>query len=254
MSADTSRPIVLITGASRRAGIGAAIAMNLAEAGWEVVTTYWRPYDRTVYQACDDTDAEVILGLVRAHAPRSLAIEADLADPETPGRLFDQIEQRLGRITALVLAHCESIDSDFLTTTVESFDRHFVINARAPWLLIREFATRYRGAFGDGRIIALTSNHTVGNLPYGASKGALDRIVLSATHEFKDRGITANLINPGATETGWISEEMRQRYATICPLGRPSLPTDCANAVRFLCSKDGGWINGQLIHSNGGVH
>ena len=113
-------------------------------------------------------------------------------------------------MTALVMSHCQSVDSSIITTTVESFDFHFAVNARATWLLVREFGLRYRGAFGSGRIIALTSDHTVENLPYGASKGALDRIVLAAAQEFKRLGVTANVINPGATDTGWMTPELME--------------------------------------------
>lgn len=69
------------------------------------------------------------------------------------------------------MSHAESVDSGLLDTTIESFDRHFAVNARATWLLIREYGRRFQGAPGTGRIISLTSDHTVGNLPYGASKG-----------------------------------------------------------------------------------
>jgi 3-oxoacyl-[acyl-carrier protein] reductase len=92
-----------------------------------------------------------------------------------------------------------------------------------------------------------------GNVPYGASKGALDRITLAAAREFGHLGITANAINPGATDTGWMSEEQMAEYARHVPLGRVSRPEDCAHLVSFLCSEQGGWINGQLLHSNGGV-
>ncbi len=74
-------------------------------------------------------------------------------------------------MTVLVLCHCESVDSSILDTTLESFDRHFAVNARATWLLIREFGLRFPRDRRDGRIVALTSDHTAGNLPYGASKG-----------------------------------------------------------------------------------
>lgn len=135
---------------------------------------------------------------------------------------------------------------------MESFDYHFAVNARATWLLIREFGIRYRSGYGQGRIISLTSDHTVGNLPYGASKGAMDRIVLAAAHEFKALGITANGINPGATDTGWMSDELMELVQHRTSLGRVGLPQDCANLVKFLCSTEGGWINGQLLFSNGG--
>ncbi len=123
---------------------------------------------------------------------------------EAAARVFEAAETAVGPVTALVLAHAEGVESDIMTTTVESFDRHFAVNARASWLLAREFARRFRGEPGRGRIVALTSDHVAGNLPYGASKGALDRIVLAAATEFghDGRGITANVVNPGPTDTG----------------------------------------------------
>jgi 3-oxoacyl-[acyl-carrier protein] reductase len=159
----------------------------------------------------------------------------------------------LGPVRALIMAHCESVDSGLLDTSVESFDRHFAVNARATWLLIRAFANHYRDPFGTGRIIALTSDHTVGNLPYGASKGALDRITIAAARELRHLGVSANVVNPGPVDTGWMSEELVERFSRETPLGRLGQPTDCANLVAFLCSPQGGWVNGQLLYSNGGL-
>ena len=119
------------------------------------------------------------------------------------------------------MCHCESVDSGLLDTTVESFDRHFAVNARATWLLIREFGRRFAAARGTGRVISLTSDHTVGNLPYGASKGALDRITLAAARELAHLGVTANVINPGPVDTGWMSEETREALRPQHP-ARPS--------------------------------
>jgi 3-oxoacyl-[acyl-carrier protein] reductase len=126
------------------------------------------------------------------------------------------------------------------------------VNARASWLLVREFGRRFRTTGGRGRIIALTSDHVVGNLPYGASKGALDRIVLAAAQEFRGLGITANVVNPGPTDTGWMTAQQIETFSRQIPEGRVSLPEDCANLVGFLCSAEGGRINGQLLYSNGG--
>ena len=247
------RPAALITGASRKIGIGAAIAKTLAQSGWDVATTYWRPYDDSMPWANQPDEAQEIIKQVQAFGSRGVGIEADLGDTTVPQSVFDQVEGALGPVTALVMSHCHSVDSNIFTTTIENFDQHFAINARATWLLVREFGRRYPGPFGDGRIIAITSDHTVENLPYGASKGAMDRIVLAAAHEFKGLGITANVINPGATDTGWMTAELMDHERQRTPLGRVGTPEDCANLVRFLCSKEGGWINGQLLFSNGGV-
>ncbi|MEI7457746.1 MAG: SDR family oxidoreductase [Nitrosomonadales bacterium] len=248
-----NRPVALITGTSRAKGIGAAIALALAESGWDVAITYWRPYDEKMPWGNNASEAEELLHKIHAYSPKAIGIEANLADATSPRAIFDKAEAALGCVTAIIMSHCQSVDSNITDTSIESFDLHMAINARATWLLIREFGSRYKCEHGRGRIISITSDATVGNLPYGASKGAMDRIVIAATQEFKQLGITANVINPGATDTGWMSGEQKKYFSTCTPLGRVGRPQDCANLVRFLCSIEGGWVNGQLLHSNGGV-
>ncbi len=251
-SSDSSRPVALVTGVGRTVGIGAGIARRLAESGWDVAFTYWIAYDERMAWGVETGAADAIdADLVKLGATAA-AIEADLADTDAPGRIFDTTERLLGNVTALVMCHCESVASGLLDTTVESFDRHFAVNARATWLLIREYGRRFRGAPGTGRIIGLTSDHTVGNLPYGASKGALDRIVLAAAHELAHLGISSNVVNPGPVDTGWMTDEVRASGIRQTPLGRLGTPQDTAHLVDFLCSPQGQWINGQLLMSNGG--
>jgi 3-oxoacyl-[acyl-carrier protein] reductase len=244
--------IALVTGVGRRAGIGAALATRLAADGWGVALTYWRAYDERMPWPSTPDEPSDIAAEIGSAGRRSLAVEADLTRPEAPSEVFAAAEEELGPVTALVMAHAESVDSDLRTTTVESFDRHMAVNARATWLLVREFAERWRGSFGAGRIVALTSDHTAGNLPYGASKGALDRIVLAAARELAGLGVTANVVNPGPNDTGWIAPDLHERLAAATPLGRVGTPRDTAALVSFLCSPEGGWVNGQLLHSDGG--
>ncbi|MFE7114136.1 SDR family oxidoreductase [Streptomyces sp. NPDC057654] len=247
------RPLALITGVGRTVGIGAGIARRLAASGWDIAFTYWTPYDDRMSWGREPGATEAISRTLAAHGAATTAIEADLADPDTPARVFDEVEQRMGGgVTALVMSHCESVDSGLLDTTVESFDRHFAVNARAAWLLIREFGRRFAAERGTGRIVSLTSDDTVGNLPYGASKGALDRITLAAAHELAHLGVTANAINPGPVDTGWMPEDVREECLRSTPLGRLGTPQDTAHLVDFLCSRQGEWINGQLLMSNGG--
>jgi 3-oxoacyl-[acyl-carrier protein] reductase len=246
------RPVVLVTGASRRAGIASATAVRLAEAGWDVAITHYAPYDARMPWGADEGAVEELLRTMAGHGARAFAMAADFADTDEPQRVFEEVTQALGPVTALVLGHCESVNSTIMDTDIESFDRHFAINARSNWLLIREFARSFVGAHGSGRIIALTSDAVVGEIAYGASKAALDRIVMAAAVEFASLGITANCVNPGPTDNGWLTEDLRKELTDRTPLGRLGLPRDAANLVAFLCSAEGGWINRQVLTSDGG--
>jgi 3-oxoacyl-[acyl-carrier protein] reductase len=247
-----ARPVALITGVGRTAGIGAGIATQLAASGWDIAFTYWTAYDTRMTWGAETGAADAIQGILTGHGAAAAAIEADLTDTDVPARIFDETEERLGPVTALVICHCESVASGLLDTTIESFDRHFAVNTRATWLLIREYGQRFRGSPGTGRIISLTSDHTVGNLPYGASKGAADRITLAAAHELAHLGVSANVVNPGPVDTGWMTDEIKESGIRQTPLGRLGTPQDTAQLVDFLCSPRGQWINGQLLMSNGG--
>jgi 3-oxoacyl-[acyl-carrier protein] reductase len=246
------RPVALITGVGRTRGIGAGIARGLALAGWDIVFTYLVSYDERMPWGGEPNATEVIGAELRAAGAQAVPIEADLADPTSAGQVFDRALEAFVSIEALVLCHCESVVSGIGDTTLESFDRHFAVNARASWLLIREFARRAKGEDPRRRIVALTSDHTVGNLPYGASKAALDRITLAAAHELAHLGVRANVVNPGPVDTGWMTDAVRAAAAEQTPLGRNGTPADTADLVNFLCSAQGGWVNGQLINSNGG--
>lgn len=254
-SASGSRPVALVTGVGRRRGIGAAIVTRLAETGWDVAFAYWTPYDSKMPWGKDPGAPEELSARLTDLGAQAASVEADLSDPSAAATVVERVEDSFGRhVTALVMAHAESVASGLLDTSLESFDRHFVVNARASWLLIRAYAERFTGPYGSGRIIALTSDQTVGNLPYGASKGALDRIILAAAQELAGLGVTANVINPGPVDTGWMDDRARETLVKATPLRRLGTPRECAHLVAFLCSPEGGWINGQLLYSNGGLH
>lgn len=239
------RPIVLITGVGRWISIGTAVARELAADGWDIAFTNFAPEPRFG----EEFGAEL-----RQLGANTFTIEADLSAPSAPETLVETVTEQFGPIRALVASHAQSVDSSILDTSIESFDRHFAVNTRANWLLIKAFASRYSSAPGAGRIVALTSDHTTHNLPYGASKGALDRIVMAAAGELGHLGITANLVNPGPVDTGWMNPELGAALRSEIALGRLGTQQDAANLVSFLLSDRGGWINGQLLHSNGGFH
>ena len=252
---DSGQGTVLITGVGRRRSIGAGLAVGLAEDGWDLALSYWPQYDDRLGLDHGADDPNAIAAECRALGRQIDLLPGDLSDPDVPGHLIAAAAAR-GDLAGLVMSHRESVDSSILTTSVESWDRHFAVNARATWLLVKEFAARlpvvdHQGE-PQGRIVALTSDHTAHNTPYGASKGALDRLVIAASSELADRGVRANVINPGPIDTGWMNDEIRASGTAATPAGRLGTPADTANLVRFLMSDQGSWINGQLLYSNGG--
>ncbi len=253
----SDRPLALVTGVGRRAGIGAAIASRLATDGWDLALSWWSPYDERVHGAADPGGIDAVVAGCEHAGARVSRLPVDLADPEQAAALVGRAEAAAGApVTALVLSHCESVDSDFATTSLESFDRHMAVNARAPFLLVQAYAARLRAGapapLDRRRIVALTSDHVGFNLPYGTSKGALDRLIVGAAIELGDVRVSANVVNPGPNETGWMTDEIRESVVAQTPLGRPSMPTDTAALVGFLLGPDGGWVNGQLLKTDGG--
>lgn len=214
-------PLALVTGAARANSIAAGVVPRLLADGWDVVTSD--------LDACD--------------------YPCDLSTVDGPAKLIRQVTAERGPLDALILSHAHDVESGILDTTAESFDRHVAVNARASLLLIAEFA-RQAGPSG-GVILAFTSDHTTGNLPYGASKGALDRIVISAARELGPRGISANVVNPGPIDTGWMDDSTREHLTGLHPLGRLGQPRDIGALVSFLVSEEGRWVSGQLINADG---
>lgn len=215
-------PLALITGAARANSIAAGVVPRLRADGWTVVTS-------------DLADADY---------------PCDLSSPDGPDALMEVVRRDHGAVSALILSHAHDVESGILDTTAESFDMHVAVNARASLLLIASFARQAPET--GGAIVAFTSDHTTGNLPYGASKGALDRIVISAARELGPRGISANAVNPGPIDTGWMNDDLREQLVPAHPLGRLGTPRDIAGVVSFLVSDEGRWVSGQLLHVDGG--
>lgn len=217
-------PVVLVTGAKRADSIAAAIVPRLESDGWRVVTS--------------DLDAG--------------DYPCDLSDADAAAALVDRVAADHGTVEALVLSHAHDVETGILDTTAESFDTHVAVNARASLLMIAAFARQAGEGGSGGAIVAFTSDHTTGNLPYGASKGALDRIVISAARELGPRGISANVVNPGPIDTGWMDDETRDALTAHHPLGRLGIAGDIAGITAFLLSPAGRWISGQLLQTDGG--
>ncbi|MGH3401449.1 MAG: SDR family oxidoreductase [Streptosporangiaceae bacterium] len=170
-------------------------------------------------------------------------------------RVFDHAQKALGPVTALVVVHNYESESSggLLELTAAEFDRYMAVNPRATLFLAAEFARRFSGAPGRGRIVTFTSGLPLkGAIAYAASKGAIEWITVSAAAELAASGITVNTVNPGPNDTGWMGGELQAWHAAISPLGRTRTPADTAELVAFLCSEHSGWITGQVLTSDGG--
>src|ERR1700716_1229260 len=228
----------LVTGVSRRAGIGFAIARRLEEAGAQVFTQGWTPHDAAQPWGADETFAP--------------SIEATFADPAAPAQVVAAAREALGPVDVLVVNHARSGLGRLDELTAEHLDAFLHENVRASLLLVKEFAAQFDG--DSGRVVLITSgahnDPMTREVAYAVSKGALAIATRTLAYELADRRITVNCVNPGPTETGWGLADIDPKPRM--PFGRWGEPDDAARLVAWLCSDDGRWITGQVIDSDGG--
>ena len=257
---------VLVTGVSRRVGIGHAIACRAADYGASIVAHHYRPHD--VSQPWGADDVEAVMASIRSHliGPAQLIdVPADLAAPGEPARVVEQAAATAGHLDALVCNQAMSSPDGPLSEMTEAvLDAHWAVDARASILLAQAFAAQEVFAApappGPGRrrgaIVFLTSGQGLGPLPgeiaYAAAKAAIAGVTLTISEELIDAGITVNTVNPGPVDTGYVTEEIRQATAAMFPQGRWGDPDDAARLITWLLTDEARWITGQVISSEGG--
>ena len=257
---------VLVTGVSRRIGIGHAIACRAAGYGASIVAHHYRPHD--VSQPWGADDVEAVMASIRSHlvGPAQLIdVPADLAAPGEPARVVEQAVAAAGHLDALVCNQAMSSSDGPLSEMTEAvLDAHWAVDARASILLAQAFAAQEGFAVpaspGLGRrrgaIVFLTSGQGLGPLPgeiaYAAAKAAIAGVTLTISEELIDAGITVNTVNPGPVDTGYVTEEIRQATAAMFPQGRWGEPDDAARLITWVLTDEARWITGQVISSEGG--
>jgi 3-oxoacyl-[acyl-carrier protein] reductase len=241
--------VAVVTGVSRRAGIGFAIARRLRAQGATLFVQSHAPHDAAQPWGADDADAV----LAELGGPGHL--EIDLGDPGAPADLMAAAREHAGHVDILVANHARSGGGRLDGLTASELDAFWAVNVRATLLLVAAFAAQHDGRPG-GRVVMLTSGQHLGGMPeevaYAVTKGAVHQATRTLADELGERGITVNTLNPGPTHTGWPTPDVRSAVLDRMPRGRWGMPDDAARLIAWLCGDDADWITGQVIDSEGG--
>jgi 3-oxoacyl-[acyl-carrier protein] reductase len=237
--------VALVTGVSRRAGIGAAMARELADAGATLVVASFRAYDAQQAWGPGPDDPEL----------RAIEVDLDLGEPEGPARLFDEAIRRHGRVDVRVNNAAHWAAGSIARVDVAQLDRHWAVNLRAAVLLCRDFV-RHLPAGTPGRIVNVTSGQgrdpMPGEIAYAVTKAGLDVLTRTLAADLAPRAITVNAIDPGPTDTGWMTDAVRTALRAASPDGLLATAGDTAKLVRYLASDAAADITGQIVRTRPG--
>ncbi|MEU9828378.1 SDR family NAD(P)-dependent oxidoreductase [Micromonospora chersina] len=236
--------VALVTGGSR--GIGAAVALRLAQEGADVALTYERRADR----------AAELVEQIKAVGRRALAVPADSADPAAARGAVDRVAGEFGRLDVLVNNAGVFLTGPVTELGPDEIERTIAVNVRAPFV----FAQAAVGHLAEGgRIVNIGSNVAEravfpGLALYSMSKTALLGLTRGLARELGGRGITVNLVNPGPTDTDANPADGPNADAIrgFTALGRYAAPAEIAAVVAFLAGPDGGYVTGATINADGG--
>lgn len=246
----------LVTGVSRRRGIGFAVASRLVEMGASVVIHHHAAHDASEYGESEDIDGLVEdLRKLRSGEVDVVELPGDLSEAPTAEGLVATARNLVGHLDILVCNHAHGGDAVSLSTlTASALNRHWAVNTRATLLLTSAFAAQHDGRTG-GRVIWMTSGQHLGpmsdNLAYATSKAALAGATWSVADDLVGKGIVLNTINPGPVNTGYLDDASAE-ILDLFPHGRLGEPQDPARLIAWLVSDEGSWVVGQVLNSEGG--
>ena len=253
--------VAVVTGVSRRAGIGYAIARRLAAQGASLVLHHYAPHDRDQPWGADPSGLEAVIGgVTEALADPDAVVwhqEADLSDPDAPARLIESAAETSRFLDVLVCNHARSGgDGPLGSLTAAMLDAHWAANTRSSILLAQAFAAQHDDRRPGGRIVFMTSGQDLGpmtgEVAYAASKGALASVTRTLADQLADRGITVNTVNPGPVDTGYAPPNVHEAVRRHFPQGRWGAPDDPARLIAWLVTDEAAWITGQVINTEGG--
>lgn len=237
------QPFALVTGAAR--GIGAACARALVAEGFRVAIHYNGSADAAAKLASELPDA--------------FALRADLADPAAIDALLDALAERAGRVDVLVNNAGLTRNAPTPVMKLDDYDAVAALS-RGTWYLTKLVLRKFMMKQKAGRIIQISS--VVGHIgnrgqsPYTMAKAGLDALTRSLAVELGDRNILVNSVAPGFIETDMtdaLPEPAKEQILSRIPLARMGTPEEVAEVVAFLATR-GGYIQGSVIHVNGGLY
>ncbi|MFE2638834.1 SDR family oxidoreductase [Streptomyces scopuliridis] len=256
----------LVTGASRRGGIGYAVARRLVAYGASVYLHHHVPHDAGRPWGADPDGPEGVAAAVReARAdPEARVVHgpADLSGAEAPAVLIATAAEALGgRLDILVANHALSgQDGTLDTIDAAMLDAHWAIDTRSVILLVQAYARRRAtlpGRTPGGRVMMMTSGQDIaggmpGEIAYGLAKGALASATRSLATSLAEQAVTVNTVNPGPVDTDYLTGAAYEEIAALFPAGRWGMPDDPARLIAWLATDEAEWITGQVIDSEGG--
>lgn len=242
-----SRPAALVTGGGR--GIGRAICLELARAGFDVCINY----------AASSAAAEQTAEECKAFGVQAVTLQADVTNPAECQTLVDTAAKTFGRLDVLVNNAGVNADKLILRMQEADFDKVIDTNLKGAFFCSKA-ACKLMMRQRYGRIINLSSvvglHGNAGQSNYAASKAGLIGLTKSLAKEFAARGVTVNAVAPGFIETDMTAampEAAKTAALAAVPAGRIGEPAEVAHAVAFLASKEAAYITGQVLCVDGGM-
>ncbi|AWW40827.1 SDR family oxidoreductase [Streptomyces cadmiisoli] len=254
----------LVTGASRRGGIGHAVARRLAAYGASVYLHHHVPHDAAMPWGADRPE-DVVASVREAQGDpdaRIVAGPGDLADPAAPAELIATAAAALGgRLDILVANHALSgSDGPLDAIDATMLDAHWAVDTRSVLLLVQAYVRQRTGlpqGSPGGRVMMMASGQDIASgmpheIAYALQKGALASITRSLAPTLAAHGVTVNTVNPGPVDTDYLTGEDHAAVAARFPAGRWGMPDDPARLIAWLATDEAGWVTGEVINSEGG--